>query len=992
MMDSKSLPQIQSSGGGSGLVPPSLPLLPPPITTTAAAVKNNGIEITPVIPVPPTTTTAPATSTPAKPTKSAPPARPFPPSLVQSASANDLSPAKTRPKATSVASGSTAPFRIGTAQEIVLILPFPDWLVPPNEQIGSPARLRSSSPRAASSPTHSFAASGSPHSITAGSPRGPDSAHSSGGAVSMLIPIPIPFCGSPPITLAPAQPMSAEQAAALYWQESEIGRNPSAMNNLGCGFLFGTGTATGGSIIPRDPTKGVQLLTAAAKAGCVNAQINLAVCQIAGLGVPRNARAGFVALKSFTASEPAAVLNTGLCHFSDTWGAVSSDDSQTVCKRDEQLAVSLVFASGANSFPPALGLMAACYERGYVPTVAVTGAGSVEAKSVASASTAGKALEYQLRSANGGFTPAQLTLGAKYSAGFQPPQTAGASAGTPTATRGRAGSGSTLVVPNGMNLVTGAVTKDEREAFSWYERAATQALSSGGGGFHQYEACYQVGLAYALGRGVGYDPRKAVEYYELAAGGGGAITIATITAPAVAAPSNGSAGGSAVGFISSHAFAELSLGIGYAEGLLGLEKNTKLAVEFFRRAATTAGDVTTSGVAGVVALCKLGAAHIAGEVAGCGAPGNEENLARAAECYRRAAEFGSSLAQYQYAMLLLHNQTQSVAGADAKANARAGVEWLRRSCTNPHGSNSDARCELGVCFMTGTGVDSIDTKSGVECYMAAATAGNAEAQCSLGVCYAEGVSGVLNRDSRKAVEWWLAAAGSVGSSSAAAAASSGGGGSGSGKPSTSQSARAAYNLGLAFANGDGVDSGPDWSSALLWLERSARAGYGMAQLCLGDVYFKGLNGTAIDLSAAQNWFEKAHALGVVEATCRLAAVYDRKAIQLYTQATASTPAPGSGPSAAAAISDAAYQLGVSYALNIRGITASDENRSLADQWLTRASATGSVEAKRFLSTLPASEAERSAFIKTDSTCEPPRSGCVCGSCTDLMRHFVCAFR
>ena len=67
-------------------------------------------------------------------------------------------------------------------------------------------------------------------------------------------------------------------------------------------------------------------------------------------------------------------------------------------------------------------------------------------------------------------------------------------------------------------------------------------------------------------------------------------------------------------------------------------------------------------------------------------------------------------------------------------------------------------------------------------------------------------------------------------------------------------ADAQFNLGLAYANGQGVRQ--DYAEAVQRYRKAAEQGYADAQINLGNMYYKG-RGVRQDSSLAQEWYGKA---------------------------------------------------------------------------------------------------------------------------------------
>lgn len=79
-------------------------------------------------------------------------------------------------------------------------------------------------------------------------------------------------------------------------------------------------------------------------------------------------------------------------------------------------------------------------------------------------------------------------------------------------------------------------------------------------------------------------------------------------------------------------------------------------------------------------------------------------------------------------------------------------------------------------------------------------------------------------------------------------------------------ARAAYNLGIFYMNGQGVAA--DKTQAFVWFRKAAEAGDAMAQFNMGVAAETG-DGMPVDRKAAQSWYERAARAGDVRAAARL---------------------------------------------------------------------------------------------------------------------------
>lgn len=83
---------------------------------------------------------------------------------------------------------------------------------------------------------------------------------------------------------------------------------------------------------------------------------------------------------------------------------------------------------------------------------------------------------------------------------------------------------------------------------------------------------------------------------------------------------------------------------------------------------------------------------------------------------------------------------------------------------------------------------------------------------------------------------------------------------------------AAFNIGVLYAQGLGVDADP--AEAVRWYRRSAHAGYANAQFNLGAAYYSG-EGIEANVPQAVSWWERAAEQDHAEALYNLAVVYRR---------------------------------------------------------------------------------------------------------------------
>ena len=136
-----------------------------------------------------------------------------------------------------------------------------------------------------------------------------------------------------------------------------------------------------------------------------------------------------------------------------------------------------------------------------------------------------------------------------------------------------------------------------------------------------------------------------------------------------------------------------------------------------------------------------------------------------------------------------------------------------------------------------------DLYEAVKWFRKAAEQGHAKAQFNLGLCYDEG-NGVT-KDPVEAVKWYRKAA-------------------------EQGDAKAQYNLGFCYYNGSGVAKDP--YEAVKWYHKAAEQGHAKAQHNLGLCYVNG-DGVTKDLYEAVKWFRKAAEQGEANAQFNLGLCY-----------------------------------------------------------------------------------------------------------------------
>lgn len=185
---------------------------------------------------------------------------------------------------------------------------------------------------------------------------------------------------------------------------------------------------------------------------------------------------------------------------------------------------------------------------------------------------------------------------------------------------------------------------------------------------------------------------------------------------------------------------------------------------------------------------------------------------------------------------------------------------------------AQAQCDLGVCYMSGNGIEK-NPEEGVRWYKKAAEQGFTLAQYNLGVCYMSGNG--IEKNLEEAAKWYKKAA-------------------------EQGFAQAQYNLGMCYEKGEGVEKNPE--EAVKWykkaveqedpkaiealkelqntiekipeLQQKAETGDPEAQYRLGIHYYDG-SGVSEDKKVALEWLRRAAAQGHKKAI-NLLEILDKK--------------------------------------------------------------------------------------------------------------------
>lgn len=162
----------------------------------------------------------------------------------------------------------------------------------------------------------------------------------------------------------------------------------------------------------------------------------------------------------------------------------------------------------------------------------------------------------------------------------------------------------------------------------------------------------------------------------------------------------------------------------YYNGTNGYEQNYSKALEWYMKGAA---------LGGADAQDSIGTCYMEGN-------GVPKDYRKAAEWYRKAAKQGNPDAQFCLAFIMLYYIDD---GDEEEA-----LEWLRKAAEQ---GLSNAQCELGLCYLNGTGTD-VNLKKAEKWLKRAAEQDYIYAQCRLGVLYFN------SSDYKKAVFWLRKAA------------------------------------------------------------------------------------------------------------------------------------------------------------------------------------------------------------------------------------------
>jgi TPR repeat protein len=193
-----------------------------------------------------------------------------------------------------------------------------------------------------------------------------------------------------------------------------------------------------------------------------------------------------------------------------------------------------------------------------------------------------------------------------------------------------------------------------------------------------------------------------------------------------------------------------------------------------------------------------------------------QNYAEAVKWFRKAADQGNALAQNDLGAMYANGQGAAQSFSEA-------AKWFRRAADQ---GNAMAQASLGLLYDIGQGV-ARDYAQAAAWYRKAADQGVANAQANLGILYANGRG--VRRDVGEAAKWYRK-------------------GAEQGDPT------AQHNLGVMYSSGQGLPL--NYTEAVKWIRRAADQGTPEAQAALGEMYANG-QGVAKGLTEAEKWWRKA---------------------------------------------------------------------------------------------------------------------------------------
>ena len=197
--------------------------------------------------------------------------------------------------------------------------------------------------------------------------------------------------------------------------------------------------------------------------------------------------------------------------------------------------------------------------------------------------------------------------------------------------------------------------------------------------------------------------------------------------------------------------------------------------------------------------------------------GVEKNLQISAQWYKKAAEMGFKVAQFNLGLCYEK-------GEGVTKDIHEAIYWFRKSAEQEY---ADAESKMGYLTVTGKGIKQ-DFAEAMRWYRLAAEHGDISSYAAIGLFYAQG-NGV-KKDKNRAVQYYIMGA-------------------------EKGDAYAQYLLGWAYYKGFGVQS--DGDRSIYWLTKAAENGSARAMDKLAVIYGNGLVYEERDREAGRKWAEKA---------------------------------------------------------------------------------------------------------------------------------------
>ncbi|MGD0650367.1 MAG: trypsin-like peptidase domain-containing protein [Verrucomicrobiia bacterium] len=223
-------------------------------------------------------------------------------------------------------------------------------------------------------------------------------------------------------------------------------------------------------------------------------------------------------------------------------------------------------------------------------------------------------------------------------------------------------------------------------------------------------------------------------------------------------------------------------------------------------------------------------------------------------------------------------------GVGCETNIEEAIKWFRIAAE--HG-DAETQWDVGSTFLSGWGNFPKDEAEGFKWCLKAAQRGLARAQLIVGACYYGGHG--VPQDDKEAAKWFRKAAEQTVARDQSNLIPTGLAEQLL-KYAEQDVARAQYNLGVCYDNGQGVPQ--DHAEAVKWFRKAAEQGEAMAQVKLGLCYHNG-EGVTKDYQEAVKWYRKAAEQGYAYAQFSLGFCYhtgegvtkdDKETVKWYRKA------------------------------------------------------------------------------------------------------------